>query len=250
MERCRGVRSWLREQSYARWQKPGAIKDLGRLGFDADILNDLRAPDLMRLARWITPPQNWADRAAYFGMSLLLVLVVIDASPEPYSGGFLLVLLLGGSLGLVITLASRALVVWLNGNFDYYDEFGQSGGRIIRALTSQGSGELSRKEKAIRAAHAWSRTGRRGGVIFEHRRARVFALLGQTPLDSRAAEEICDNVRSTMLDAVVGKVDPEEYQEPRRLWREREYLESLNLRIAVLVALVGLLATAGFWPTR
>jgi hypothetical protein len=247
VNRWAGVRSWWRDRS-VRWQRSGAVKDLERLGFEAEALQSLRAPDLLRLARWGVRPTTWVDRTVFFGMSLLIVVTVIDAAPDTYTGGVFPVLIVAALLGVALAEASGALGVWLNGRFDYYFEFGRAGGRIIRALERTDIGELSRKERAVRAAHAWSRTGRRGGVIFERRRERVFVLLARTPMDSMAAREICDAVRASMLDAVVGTIDPEEYQEPRRIWHEREHLEFLNLRITLIVTFIGLLAVIGFWP--
>ncbi|MFD2024075.1 hypothetical protein [Promicromonospora aerolata] len=249
MNRWARARSWLRDR-YVHWQRSGANKDLQRLGFEAEVLKDLQVPDLLRLARWITSPQTQLDGMLYFGMSLLLAVVVIDAAPTPYTGGALPVLLGAGLLAFVVTVLSRGLSVWLNRSFDYYYEFGQSGGRIIRALRRTDAGELSRKEKAVRAAHAWSRTGRRGGVMFEQRRERVFALLARSPVDDPAEREICNDVRASMLDAVVGKFDPEKYQVPRRTWHEREHLEFLTARVTLIVTVMGLFALAASWFVR
>jgi hypothetical protein len=231
-----------------RWQRSGAVRDLKQLGFEAEALQNLRVPDLLRLARWVARPVTWVDRTVFFGMSLLIVVTVIDAASATYTGGVLPVLIVAALLGVGLAEASGPLGMWLNGRFDYYHEFGRAGGRIIRALERTDIGELSRKEQVVRAAHAWSRTGRRGGVIFERRRERVFALLARTPMDGTAADEICNAVRASMLDAVVGTIDPEVYQEPRRIWHEREHLEFLNLRITVIVTFIGLLAVIGFWP--
>lgn len=251
MKWWRTVGMWLREVIWLRDQRRNAVKALERLGFDRDVLSRLAHRDLMRLARWTAPRLTWHDVVLAFLTGLATTLVLVERSPDQYQWGWPLimaVLFTAAAFALFVSLLSSALSPWMNRAVDYYYEFGRSGGRIIRALWNEGSSELFRKERAVRAAHAWSRTGRRGGVDFEVRRDRVFALLTQVPVAGPARQGICDDVRAALLDAIAGKIDPERYQEPRRFWHEREHVEFLNLRITLIVTVIGLLAVAGLWP--
>jgi hypothetical protein len=250
MKWLRIVGDWLREVIWLRDQRRKAVRALEQLGFDKVVLSHLAHRDLMRLARWTAPRLTWADVVMGFLIGMATSLILVERSPD-YRWGWSLVMavvFMASCFALFVSLLSAALNPWINRAVDYYYEFGRSGGRIIRTLWNEESSELFRKERAVRAAHAWSRAGRRGGVDFEARRDRVFAMLTQVPVTGAVKQRICDDVRKALLDAIAGKIDPERYQEPRRFWNEREHVEFLNLRITLIVTVIGLLAVAGLWP--
>lgn len=252
MKSWRTAGTWIHERIWLRRQRRSAVRALERLGFEEVVLIQMPHRDLMRLMRWTAPSLAWTDVALGFLCGLWANMVVVERSPRLQWEWSLIaaVVLVACFFALLVSLLSVALNPWASRATDYYYDFGRSGSRIIRVLRNEGSGELFRKERAVRAAHVWSRTGRRGGVDFEVRRDRVFSLLARVPLADPAVQRICDDVRATLLETIAGKIDPERYQEPRWFWREREHLEFLNLRITLIVTVIGLLAVVGLWPDR